>query len=67
MQLTLAEPAVESIDLVLAAWSQAAPAIDAELDALDVAELSALEAQLQLRLEGASQIPLWEMRGASTR
>lgn len=65
-QLTLAEPAVESIDLVLAAWSDAAPAVDAALEHLDGAELDELEAQLQLRLDGASQIPLWDMRRPNT-
>lgn len=64
MQLTLAESAVDSIDLVLAAWSEAAPAVDEALDGLDGAELDALEAQLQLRLDG-SQIPLWDMRRSS--
>ena len=61
MQLTLAESAVESIDLVLAAWSEAAPAVDEGLAGLDAAELDELEAQLQLRLDGP-QIPLWDMR-----
>ena len=63
-QLTLAAPAVDSIDLVLAAWSEAAPAVDAALEYLDGAELDELEAQLQLRLDGP-QIPLWESRGSS--
>ncbi len=63
-QLTIEAPAVDSIDLVLAAWSEAAPAVDAALAGLDAAELDALDAQLQLRLDG-SQIPLWDMRAGS--
>ncbi len=63
-QLTIEAPAVDSIDLVLAAWSEAAPALDEGLDTLDAAELDALEAQLKLRLDG-SQIPLWDMRAAT--
>lgn len=65
-QLTISEPSVDQIDLVLAAWSQAAPAIDAELDGLHAAELDELEAQLQLRLNDA-QIPLWDQRAADAR
>lgn len=65
-QLTLPESSVDQIDLVLAAWSQAAPAIDAELDGLHSADLDELEAQLQLRLNDA-QIPLWEMRSPDAR
>ncbi len=65
MQLPLAESAVESIDLVLAAWSEAAPAVDEALESLDASELDELETQLQLRLDGASQIPLWDMRRSS--
>lgn len=65
-QLTLSESSADGIDLVLAAWSQAAPAIDAELAGLDAAQLDDLEAQLQLRLND-EQIPLWDQRSAGTR
>lgn len=66
-QLTIEAPAVDSIDLVLAAWSEAAPAVEAALATLDAAELDELEAQLQLRLEGEQQIPLWDQRAASAK
>lgn len=65
-QLTLPESSVDQVDLVLAAWSQAAPAIDADLDSLHSADLDALEAQLQLRLND-EQIPLWDQRSADAR
>lgn len=60
MQLTLAGPAVDTIDLVLAAWSDARPAAGEtrEPDALDE-----LAAQLMLRLD-ETQIPLWDERAA---
>lgn len=65
-QLTLSESSVDGIDLVLAAWSQAAPAIDADLDGLHPADLDELEAQLQLRLND-EQIPLWDQRSPDAR
>lgn len=62
MQMTLADPAVDSIELVLAAWSDALPTTCpvAETDE-DFAD--ALVAQLSLRL-GTAQIPLWDDRKA---
>lgn len=65
-QLTLPESSVDQVDLVLAAWSQAAPALDADLDTLHAAELDELEAQLQLRLND-EQIPLWDQRSTDAR
>lgn len=68
MQLTITQSPVDEIDLVLAAWSEAAPAIDAELENLHPADLDELEAQLQLQLRlNDEQIPLWDQRAADAR
>jgi hypothetical protein len=62
MQLTVADPAVDRIDLVLAPWSEAQPATCPPVTA-DPAEghVEALVAQLSLRLDD-TQIPLWDAR-----
>ena len=60
MQLTVADPAVDTIDLVLAAWSDAQPT-QLPSSAAGEAEADALVAQLSLRLEDG-QIPLWDDR-----
>jgi hypothetical protein len=62
MQLTVADPAVDRIDLVLAAWSDAQPATCASVDSdATEAEVDRLVAQLSLRLDD-TQIPLWDER-----
>ena len=58
MQLTVADPAVDTIDLVLAAWSEALPAAAA---AKEAERADQFVAQLTLRLAD-SQIPLWDDR-----
>ncbi len=58
MQLTVADPAVDTIDLVLAAWSDALPAA---AQATEAEQLDEFVAQLTLRLDD-TQIPLWDER-----
>ncbi|MDO9356079.1 MAG: hypothetical protein Q7T55_20440 [Solirubrobacteraceae bacterium] len=67
MQMTLATPAADAIELVLAAWSEAAPAqcpVEAAVDAERHAD--GLVAQLSLRLDD-TQIPLWDARADAAR
>lgn len=63
MQLTVADPAVDTIDLVLAAWSDARPSVhpSESTAAGDDAYADQLVAQLSLRLQDG-QIPLWDER-----
>ncbi|MDQ8046823.1 MAG: hypothetical protein AAGC46_13715 [Solirubrobacteraceae bacterium] len=64
MQLTVADPAVDHVDLVLEAWSAApAPAEPVSLAVMANvdADLDSVDEQLTLRLE-QSQIPLWDAR-----
>jgi hypothetical protein len=57
MQLTVADPAVDAIDLVFEAWSAALPADVANFPAEP--EVEQLDAQLSLALD-EPQFPLWK-------
>lgn len=61
MQMTLAGPAADSIELVLAAWSDALPAQHADQVDEEAVAVDELVAQLSLRLDD-TQIPLWDER-----